>query len=445
MSSDLTATPRRPAQRDLRQEICWAPADTAGYLRLAKHLMPAKAVRLSRKLAARILMLAPTHPQGLALAAHFGHNGDMRADYQAFIRWALAVPGHPLVYGAFARLLRRTTLVNKTHRIGRWAFLSTPLDHELYSLVGRQLLQSKNHALVVRYVIKAMVLAPEQAEPHITLAESTIEKAPLTVAGTAARRLQIVTADAACGFAEAVIRDPRPAIFIHIPKTAGTAALRATAPYATPLGHRWIETAPTPRERSYAAWVHPNLPLSPEFLRERTVFSNIRHILPFLVSFYRHARRGFAAPEMIPVVARAREYAFADFLRVIAGHDTPWVSRRFLFPALFDRASGALLTDWINRSESLAEDLQAMCRRHGFRYHPVSTANENAGGAPWQSYYDAALIDLVWDTWRREIAVFGFERDGGYRADAPLYRDVGALKTRFRYDWRSDQLTGGGD
>ena len=58
------------------------------------------------------------------------------------------------------------TLVNKTHRIGRWAFLSTPLDHELYSLVGRQLLQSKNHALVVRYVIKAMVGAGEPSTYH---------------------------------------------------------------------------------------------------------------------------------------------------------------------------------------------------------------------------------------------------------------------------------------
>ncbi|MEC8562421.1 MAG: hypothetical protein VXY90_00860 [Pseudomonadota bacterium] len=101
-----------------------------------------------------------------------------------------------------------------------------------------------------------------------------------------------------------------------------------------------------------------------------------------------------------------------------------------------------MLTDWVNRSESLAEDLQAMCRRHGFRYHPVSTANEDTGGAPWQSYYDAALVDLVWDTWRREIAIFGFERDGGYRADAPFYRDVAALKARFRYDWRSDVLSG---
>lgn len=442
MSSDLSAPPRRQERRDLRVEICWAPADTAGYLRLAKHLFPAKAVRLSRKLAARILILAPTHEQGLELIAHYGHNGNLRADYRAFVRWTVAMPGHPPVYVAFARLLRRTALVNQTHRVGRRALLFAPFDYDLYSLIARQLLQSKSHALVVRYVVKAMILAPEQAEPHITMAESAIEKAPLPVAGTAARRLQIVTADSARGFAEAVIQDSRPAIFIHIPKTAGTAALRATAPYAMPLGHRWIESAPTPRERSYAAWVHPNLPLPPGLLRERTVFSNIRHILPFLVSFYRHARRGFAAPEMIPLVARAREYGFADFLRVIARHETPWVSRRFLFPALFDRAGGGLLTDWVNRSESLAEDLQAMCRRHGFRYHPVSTANEDTGGAPWQSYYDAALVDLVWDTWRREIAIFGFERDGGYRADAPFYRDVAALKARFRYDWRSDVLSG---
>ena len=329
MSFDLSAPPRRQERRDLRVEICWAPADTAGYLRLAKHLFPAKAVRLSRKLAARILILAPTHEQGLELIAHYGHNGNLRADYRAFVRWTVAMPGHPPVYVAFARLLRRTALVNQTHRVGRRALLFAPFDYDLYSLIARQLLQSKSHALVVRYVVKAMILAPEQAEPHITMAESAIEKAPLSVAGTAARRLQIVTADSARGFAEAVIQDSRPAIFIHIPKTAGTAALRATAPYAMPLGHRWIESAPTPRDRSYAAWVHPNLPLPPGLLRERTVFSNIRHILPFLVSFYRHARRGFAAPEMIPLVARAREYGFADFLRVIARHETPWVSRRF--------------------------------------------------------------------------------------------------------------------
>ena len=183
MSSDLSAPPRRQERRDLRVEICWAPADTAGYLRLAKHLFPAKAVRLSRKLAARILILAPTHEQGLELIAHYGHNGNLRADYRAFVRWTVAM----LVTRRSTwrlRLLRRTALVNQTHRVGRRALLFAPFDYDLYSLIARQLLQSKSHALVVRYVVKAMILAPEQAEPHITMAESAIEKAPLSVAGT---------------------------------------------------------------------------------------------------------------------------------------------------------------------------------------------------------------------------------------------------------------------
>ncbi|MEE3108312.1 MAG: hypothetical protein VX345_15030, partial [Pseudomonadota bacterium] len=143
MSSDLSAPPRRQERRDLRVEICWAPADTAGYLRLAKHLFPAKAVRLSRKLAARILILAPTHEQGLELIAHYGHNGNLRANYRAFVRWTVVMPGHPPVYVAFARLLRRTALVNQTHRVGRRALLFAPFDYDLYSLIARQLLQSK--------------------------------------------------------------------------------------------------------------------------------------------------------------------------------------------------------------------------------------------------------------------------------------------------------------
>ena len=130
MSSDLSAAPRRQIRRDLRVEICWAPADTAGYLRLAKHLFPAKAVRLSRKLAARILILAPAHEQGLELIARYGHNGDSRADHRAFVRWTLAMPGHPPVYAAFSRLLRDAGVRARASYI--------PNMTQAASIIGRQ-------------------------------------------------------------------------------------------------------------------------------------------------------------------------------------------------------------------------------------------------------------------------------------------------------------------
>ena len=92
MSSDLSAPPRRQERRDLRVEICWAPADTAGYLRLAKHLFPAKAVRLSRKLAARILILAPTHEQGLELIAQTDRPTTILAYQAIFVGVVAAFP-----------------------------------------------------------------------------------------------------------------------------------------------------------------------------------------------------------------------------------------------------------------------------------------------------------------------------------------------------------------
>lgn len=59
----------------------------------------------------------------------------------------------------------------------------------------------------------------------------------------------------------------------------------------------------------------------------------------------------------------------------------------------------------------------------------------------WRDHYDAALIDLVWRTWKREIALLGFMPDGRYADDVMLYGDVSAHKKRFNYDWRKDRLT----
>ncbi|MDA9975302.1 hypothetical protein N9F34_00475 [Alphaproteobacteria bacterium] len=48
----------------------------------------------------------------------------------------------------------------------------------------------------------------------------------------------------------------------------------------------------------------------------------------------------------------------------------------------------------------------------------------------WRSYYDDSLVDFVWKVCAREVAVFGYTRDGSYSHNALLHRDVSLFNPR---------------
>ncbi len=422
------------------QRILATPNNSEHYLNCAKLLLmwqrlPAAAVMLWR--ATRL------NPIDLRLnwlrAQYFQMRSMGRASRLEMIKQLIITPSH---FGAMKQLLTYrggADFYADVSQFAPWAKILQPDSAWVLSRYGRQMLRQDKPEVAGDLAGKAMLVNPSEYEAILTLAEVSVANEDLSFCQKTTAWLQVLTAAMASTFDAKIARSKRPALFIHVPKTAGTSILRATAEFSSPIGHRWIETEPTPLDNHYAAWVWPNLTVSKAQLEQRLVFSAVRHILPFLVSFYEHARRGFASHHMLPLVVQARQQSFAEFLQQIAAAHTPWVSRQFLFPAYFDRFTGEMVVDHLVRTETISQDLADLCAANGFTYRPVQRSNKFID--EWRDHYDAALIDLVWRTWKREIALFGFMPDGRYADDVMLYGDVSAHKKRFNYDWRKDRLT----
>jgi Flp pilus assembly protein TadD len=348
----------------------------------------------------------------------------------------------PRANGGGSMLASAWTAIARTDgaiKVARRTLLMTPLDGELRGTLARAELKTGEAENAIASVRRYCLINPASAYALLTLAEASVEREDLSLCEVSSRWLRVVSSDRGSGVADSVASSGRPAVFVHIPKTAGSSVGRGTYAFTTAIGHRWIEYEPTEEDRHYGAWVAPNLLIDRAVLDRRYVFSNTRHLLPILVSFYEHCRRGFASPVMIDLCRRARTEPFADFLERIAEADTPWISRRFIFAPFFERSTGRFIIDWINRTEQVDDDLPLMCRNQRYPYRGVGRSNRKVKTS-WRAYYSDDLVELAWRVWAREVALFGFTRDGGYLETAPLHRDVTGLKPRLAYDWRDDTL-----
>lgn len=349
---------------------------------------------------------------------------------------------HPTAAGGGSALASAWTSIGRTPqavKVARQMLTIDPLDGKLQGTLARAELKRGNHENAIESARRYAVITPSNSNALLTLSEASVRMDDLTLCETSSTWLRAIASDRGRGMALSVETSGRPALYVHVPKTAGSSIQRSTYVFTSSIGHRWIEQEPTEEDRHYSAWVAPNLLIRKEVLDQRFIFSNTRHLLPLLVSFYEHCRRGFASPTMIDLVRAAREEPFADFLRRIANQDTPWISRRFIFGPYFERSTGRFLIDWLNRTEEVDIDLPMMCRIRRYPYRGVGTVNKEVD-KDWRVYYDDALIDLAWTTWAREVAMFGYTRDGGYSDGALLHRDVSRYKPRLTYDWRDDTV-----
>ncbi len=365
-----------------------------------------------------------------------GHHGQIG---RAARRWMCA---DPTALGAGSTLAAAWTSIGRTAgaiEIARRALILDPLDGKLHGSLARSRLKAAQPEKAIESARRYALINPMSSFALLTLAEASVERRDLSLCETSSTWLRTASSDRGKGMAFGVENSGRPAVYIHVPKTAGSSVQRSTYAFSTTIGHRWIEYVPTEEDRHYSVWVVPNLLIKREVLDQRFVFSNTRHLLPLLVSFYEHCRRGFASPTLIGLVRAAREEAFGDFLRRVAGQETPWISRRFIFAPLFERSTGRFLVDWLNRTETVEADLPEMCRLKRYPYRGVAMINKEVD-KDWRGYYDDALVDLAWRTWAREVALFGYTRDGGYGDGALLHRDVSRFKSRLTYDWRDDTL-----
>jgi N-methylhydantoinase A/oxoprolinase/acetone carboxylase beta subunit/tetratricopeptide (TPR) repeat protein len=365
-----------------------------------------------------------------------GHHGQIA---RATRRWLCADPAASGAGSILASAWTSIARVGEATEVARRTLLMNPLDGKLQGTIARAELKSGAYEKAIKSACRYALINPRSAYALLTLAEASVNREDLSLCMTSSTWLRVISSDRGRNMASAVNGSGRPAVYVHVPKTAGSSIQRSTYDFTTSIGHRWIEQEPTEEDKHYTVWVAPNLLIKKAVLDQRYLFSNTRHLLPLLVSFYEHCRRGFASPSMIELVGAARKEPFVDFVQRIAGQDTPWISRRFIFAPFFERSGGHFLIDWLNRTEAVDDDLPEMCRLRGFPYRGVGTLNKEVD-KDWRSYYDDNLVDLAWDVWAREVAMFGYTRDGGYSDDALLHRDVSRFKPRLTYDWRDDTI-----
>ena len=428
------------SSRLCRWSLCLAPDQMTGYLsagaaafamqdmgRAWGLFMKARAIRPDNLVALRNIV---------EVLIRRGHHGLVA---RAARRLLCADPTAPGAGSSLASAWTSIARVGEAIGIARRTLLMNPLDGKLQGTLARSELKSGDYESAIESARRYALINPMSSFALLTLAEASVNLQDLALCETSSTWLRVVATDRGQSIAAGVAASGRPAVYIHVPKTAGSSIQRSTYAFTTSIGHRWIEQEPTEHDTYYTVWVAPNLLINKQVLDQRYIFSNTRHLLPLLVSFYEHCRRGFSSPSMIDLLRKARTEPFGDFIRRIAEHDTPWISRRFIFAPFFERSTGRFLVDWLNRTEAVDDDLPEMCRIRRFPYRGVGTLNKEVD-KDWRGYYDDDLIDLAWRVWAREVAMFGYTRDGGYSQDALLHRDVSRFKPRLSYDWRDDTV-----
>lgn len=212
-------------------------------------------------------------------------------------------------------------------------------------------------------------------------------------------------------------------IFVHVPKTAGTAMTAALEPFAVGgTRTRWrrflrrlpLHEAPARayyRKHETAAAMRRRM--TPAVFDAFFRFTVVRNPFDHAVSHYEYLKEFRNAR----LAARFAAMPFADYLRhrLEPGH---WRDRAFI--RLPDQAhflvdgGGRLLVQRLMRFETLADDfarLAADLGLGGLRMERINPTRARADKRPFQSYYDAETEDLLRRLYARDFALLGYSAD----------------------------------
>lgn len=208
-------------------------------------------------------------------------------------------------------------------------------------------------------------------------------------------------------------------LFIHIPKTGGTALALALERRAMKDD---LLVGDTPKARARRSrlngvktagrlWKHSTLAdlgglVTEEALAGLFVLTLVRNPWDRLVSYYHWLRaQSFAHP----AVGLAKALAFADFL----AHPQTQGSLRVWPYGAYVRTTAGERCDLFARLEHLQEDLAPFEAHLGFRLTPLPRANESARGRDWRPFYSPTSAELVAELCAEDIARFGYRFDPG--------------------------------
>lgn len=236
-------------------------------------------------------------------------------------------------------------------------------------------------------------------------------------------------------------------VFIHIPKTGGTYVAQRESdrnPVIWPvryLGHVCV----TEKKQRHSTGYPPEGFTNPKNICRRellrcVVLSSVRNIFSWLVSYAGHS--GGYNPKYHDenhYDYESSRKGFDYLIKTIANRESPWPSRKFIHFQIFSD-SGRLVVDYLARNESLDDDLKAFSGELGLNY--VRKPRQRVGGMDdYRSYYTDSLIDLVTQTWGRELRLFGYDFGGMQAGSALIKRRIDSItKRRIKYFWIDDRL-----
>ena len=217
-----------------------------------------------------------------------------------------------------------------------------------------------------------------------------------------------------------IISRGRRFIFVHIPKTGGTAlalALEARARKDDFL------IGDTPKARARKArlhgiatagrlWKHSTLAdVAGLVTQDETdaffTLTLVRNPWDRAVSYY-HWLRGQAFAH--PAVGLAKAKNFSDFLN---HPQTRTNLQLWPYAAYMRNGQGAERCSLYARLEHLDTDLAPFEAHLGFRLTPLAKANASDRAQDWRGYYSAADADLIATVCAADVARFGYGFDDG--------------------------------
>ena len=204
-------------------------------------------------------------------------------------------------------------------------------------------------------------------------------------------------------------------IFIHVPKTAGASLLKAFAPYIHDPSDYWVNYAldkigihvnywthyRNKRFRPHASARQVRGQLPQDVYAAMFKFAFVRNPWERVISYYHY-------------VLRRPEHKRYKRVRSLGGVE-PFVQWACTTGKICNQADmlcdeqDNLIVDYVGRFESLPEDFQRICDR--LRISVVLPHANNSNYGDYRSYYSSGMRELVADTCRKDIDLFGYTFD----------------------------------
>lgn len=207
-------------------------------------------------------------------------------------------------------------------------------------------------------------------------------------------------------------------LFVHIPKTGGTALTLALEARAM---RDDIIIGDTPKARARRGrlaglsargrlWKHSTLAdidgvVTAEEVERLFLVTLVRNPWDRVVSYYHWLKtQSFDHP----AVVLAKACGFSEFLN---HPDTRASLAAWPYGTYLRDAGGVERTALFARLEAVEQDLQPFEAHLGFRVTPFPRANDSARARDWRGYYSDADADVVAEVCRADIARFGYRFD----------------------------------